>query len=67
MNLLQRLLALLGEVPTMQTRVLVTLVCVLITTLRYNLAGIWVVPIWEPSYEWLGFLAVAAILTWAAC
>lgn len=47
----------IGKLPTMQARVLVTLGSFVITTLRYAASG-WLLKTWEPSYEWLGFLAL---------
>jgi len=44
----------LGDLPTTQARVLVTLLCVIGTALKYTLSSV----IWEPSYEWLAFLVL---------
>ena len=48
-----RLMGFLGDMPTTQARVLVTLIVVLATGAKYVLS-----PTWEPSYEWLAFLVV---------
>jgi hypothetical protein len=42
----------LARLPTTQARVAVTLSCVVATTARYLAGG------WEPSWDWLTFLAV---------
>jgi hypothetical protein len=43
----------LGDTPTTQVRVIITLACVIVTTAKYVLS-----PTWQPSYEWLAFLLV---------
>ncbi len=48
-----RLMGFLGDMPTTQARVLVTLICVLGTAAKYVLSETW-----APSYEWLAFLVV---------
>jgi hypothetical protein len=47
-----RLIEWLGKVPTTQARVVVTILCVVATTVRYIIGG------WVPNLDWLGFLAV---------
>lgn len=47
-----RLLAWLGQLPSTNARVAVTLVCVFGTAVRY-----WLGHGWAPSGEWLAFLA----------
>ena len=46
-------MAFLGDLPTTQARVLVTLLCVIATTGKYVISQTW-----QPSYEWLAFLLV---------
>jgi len=48
-----RIMAFLGDLPTTQARVLITLIVVLGTAAKYFLSETW-----EPSYEWLAFLLV---------
>ena len=48
---MNRLLDWLGKLPTTQARVTVTLAIALGTAVRYFVGG------WEPSWEWLMFVA----------
>lgn len=55
----------IGRVPTTQIRVLITCGAIIVTTARYVLEpsqclGGQCTPGWEPSIEWLGFLATMA-------
>lgn len=45
----------IGEAPTTQIRILMTLILAAGTAIKY-----WTVTEWEPSLEWLGFLATMA-------
>lgn len=62
--MITKALSLLGDMPTTQARVFITLLVVLGTAVKYMSSGavivnaVVVVPRWEPSYEWLAFLAV---------
>ena len=62
--MIERLLQLIGKLPTTQARVIVTLSAVIATTVRYVgsqnhvLLNGTVTSLWTPSYEWLGFLVV---------
>jgi hypothetical protein len=62
--MIERLLVLVGKLPTMQARVCVTLGAVIATTVRYVssqehvLGNGAVTSFWTPTYEWLGFLIV---------
>lgn len=59
-----KLMGFLGDMPTTQARVMVTLVVVIGTALKYFLSkavvvnATVVVTRWEPSYEWLTFLVL---------
>lgn len=52
----------IGKLPTTQARVCITLAVFAMTGIRYVLSGPTIllsgqiVPGWQPSYEWLGFL-----------
>lgn len=53
--MIKRALELLGDLPTTQTRVVVTCGAIIATTVKYVSSTTWI-----PSYEWLGFLLLAS-------